>query len=325
MFTFLTISYNQQDYIIEHLESIKYQIINHKPNNEKIEFILSDDASTDNTVLFAEKWLDKHNYLFDEIKIRVSDKNKGINNNFLEGLNLISGDKFKYLAADDLYFIYNIFNVINNNDVVFSTTIKFSKDKLKDLNEINDFTSFIKHYFLLKYKSINFFKLFLKSGKSFSGPGAFYNLDMMDENIKKFIYKYTWIEDRPIWDYLFSNYPNLNFKATLRPHILYRIDDGISKDNNEKNKDYIKDKIKYFKENTLFYNFPKYLNPLNYFWKLIYYKSLKIDMSNSKIMDFNNNLEQDLNKATEYIKYIEKSALEFFNSNIKNNEEVNCV
>ena len=56
MFTFISITYNHEKYIIEHLESIKYQILQYG-KNEKVCFILSDDCSTDNTLLITQQWL----------------------------------------------------------------------------------------------------------------------------------------------------------------------------------------------------------------------------------------------------------------------------
>ena len=63
MFTFLTITYNQENLIIEHLEGIKYQIENHGKNH-RFKYILGDDCSTDSTVKLVEEWIKLNSKLF---------------------------------------------------------------------------------------------------------------------------------------------------------------------------------------------------------------------------------------------------------------------
>ena len=51
-FTFAVITYNQEMYVIEQLESIKYQV-NMFGKDYITNFLLCDDASTDRTVEFV--------------------------------------------------------------------------------------------------------------------------------------------------------------------------------------------------------------------------------------------------------------------------------
>ena len=75
MFTFVTITYNHEKYIIEHLESIRYQIENFS-EGKKMNLIISDDGSMDDTMLFAQKWVERNRFLFSEVELLTSEKNQ---------------------------------------------------------------------------------------------------------------------------------------------------------------------------------------------------------------------------------------------------------
>lgn len=82
MFTFVTITYNHEKYIIEHLESIKYQIENFS-KGKQVNLVISDDGSMDNTMLYAQQWIERNKYLFSEVELLTSEKNQGIIKNYL--------------------------------------------------------------------------------------------------------------------------------------------------------------------------------------------------------------------------------------------------
>lgn len=62
-FTFFTLSFNQEKYIIQHLESIKYQIETYGAEY-LIHYIICDDSSSDKTIYYAKKWLERNKRLF---------------------------------------------------------------------------------------------------------------------------------------------------------------------------------------------------------------------------------------------------------------------
>ena len=80
---FITISYNQERYIIEHLESIKFQIT-HYANRCEVNYRLFDDCSTDLTVTLARQWLEENSQLFSSIDIVENSTNLGLNQNYLQ-------------------------------------------------------------------------------------------------------------------------------------------------------------------------------------------------------------------------------------------------
>ena len=58
-FTFGVFTYNQDQFIFENLESIKYQIEKYGEGTSFL-LVMSDDCSQDNTVVYAKEWLKKN-------------------------------------------------------------------------------------------------------------------------------------------------------------------------------------------------------------------------------------------------------------------------
>lgn len=92
----VVITYNSADYVIETLESIKGQTY------PKIELIVSDDASVDETITVVRKWIDVNKGRFVKYKVVESETNKGINFNCNRGIMEAAGDYIKPIAGDDL-------------------------------------------------------------------------------------------------------------------------------------------------------------------------------------------------------------------------------
>jgi alpha-1,3-rhamnosyltransferase len=116
----IIITYNSADFILETLESIKSQTY------DKIEIIVSDDASIDNTPGICEEWLSKNGHLFVNSKVINASYNTGLAGNFNRGLINVKGEWVKIIAGDDLLekdcISNNVKFVQDNNEakVVFS-------------------------------------------------------------------------------------------------------------------------------------------------------------------------------------------------------------
>lgn len=91
----LVLSYNSEETIIETLESVKQQTY------KEIELLIADDASEDKSVDICRKWVAENKERFFNVEIISHLKNKGIPGNINSVLELISGEYFKILAADD--------------------------------------------------------------------------------------------------------------------------------------------------------------------------------------------------------------------------------
>lgn len=88
-------AYNSDDTIVRTLDSVKAQ------DYPRIELIITDDCSRDNTVHTVKKWIKENkNHLYD-VKLITSDVNTGIVGNSNRALKQASGKYIEFLAADD--------------------------------------------------------------------------------------------------------------------------------------------------------------------------------------------------------------------------------
>lgn len=224
-YTFAMVTYNQEQFVLEHLESIRYQIENYGKNYSFF-FLLCDDCSIDKTVLIVKKWIDKNSYLFAKTKFVISKKNKGIVNNYLQCLRNIETNEFKILAGDDLYYKNNIFKYTQNRDVVLSPVISIPSINIEE-----------KFYWTYKFAVLkerdlrkNFEKL-IKYVHPVQTPGVFWKKKFYSVELEKKLEQYIWIEDTPLWEYLFS-IKSLKVYFEKSPLVMYRESVGIS--NNSK-------------------------------------------------------------------------------------------
>ncbi len=97
-------SYNHEKYINQCLDSIKLQSYN------KIQLIVADDASKDNSVEIFENWLKENDYPAEK---NFHQKNTGLAITLNECIKLAKGEYIKIIAADDYLYPESIEHCIN--------------------------------------------------------------------------------------------------------------------------------------------------------------------------------------------------------------------
>ena len=135
----VVITYNSAKYVLETLESCKIQTY------RNIELVISDDASTDDTIIICEEWLKKNKDRFTRTKIIEADKNTGISPNLNRGVNAAYGVWVKMIAGDDILlpncvtdYIEYIHEIGENVELIASRIISFESDKQGDKIEKHD-------------------------------------------------------------------------------------------------------------------------------------------------------------------------------------------
>lgn len=113
-FTFGVLSYNQEDLILDLLESIRYQIEKYGAGI-RMHIVIADDCSKDNTVFIEKKWLEENAGLFDSIDIIVNEKNLGTVKNYHSMMTKIKTNYFKNIAGDDVFADKNLFEGLESN------------------------------------------------------------------------------------------------------------------------------------------------------------------------------------------------------------------
>lgn len=308
-FTFVMLTYNQEQYVIEHLESIKYQIENFG-NNIKINFILADDSSQDNTVDMTKKWIEDNKELFFSCNFIVSRENKGIVNNITTALKNIQTEYYKILAGDDLYFKNNIFEIFSSNDdIYFTPVIRFDGTNLIN----TDSKWFFKELLAFQYNKCDMQKIILKSLKysmNLESPGLFIKKSLVMDSVYNILKRFHYIDDVP---FIYSVLQRNQVKVLVvdKPYILYRVQSGISTAKKHSKYKLFIEEYKIIR-NEIFtkQRKNKYLNWFKYEYKIkdFLYRYNIIQRKNKVIQNFRMNMQKEERLAIEYIKLINKRA-----------------
>lgn len=324
-FCFVVIAYNQEEYVIEHLESIKYLIIKYS-KNLKIQLVFSDDSSTDNTVSWTRKWLKNNKDLFSQFEIVEHERNVGTIRNIIDGISKVNARSYKLLSCDDLYHWNNIFEVQDNKKLILSPMICFFEDGdiYKEINPS------YKRFLISqrKGKLKHSIREMLRYNNCIEAPGAFVPLEIWhDDDFKSYLKQFIYIEDIPEWHYIFNNiYEQVSVEVVTKPYVLYRRNVGISTKIKKKNNpidDEYKQIRKIIKSNQEL--FPKYFNLygyIHYFGERFY--GLIFD-TNREFDNVRDDWNREIIMASRHLERIKKLAIEsrksiFMNESGKENK-----
>tara|TARA_B100000963_G_scaffold361702_1_gene398807 strand:+ start:6905 stop:7912 length:1008 start_codon:yes stop_codon:yes gene_type:complete len=109
-FAFMVLTYNHEDYILEHLESIKY-LINSFSKNIDVDIIINDDCSKDDTCYLIDQWLKINKDLFRYTETIYNRTNLGTCESVKNLISKLKADNCKLTAGDDVYSYENIFEL----------------------------------------------------------------------------------------------------------------------------------------------------------------------------------------------------------------------
>lgn len=193
----VVISYNSERFIEETLNSIRAQTY---PN---VELIISDDASVDNTVAIAEKWISDNSKRFVRSQIVSSGENQGIPGNLNRGIRAATGKYIKHIAADDILA-----------PKCLETAYKFCERKGYDIL-FSNVSSFFETWEESEKESFAWDEKFFKKGikekieilssqNILFSPTAFYKKELI-EKTGYFDETYRCMEDYPMWIKLLEN------------------------------------------------------------------------------------------------------------------------
>lgn len=228
VYQFITITYNQELLILEHLQSIKYQIETYG-KNKKIILSVFDDCSSDSNAKVIRTFLDQNTHLFHSAKLIVNDTNLGIKKNYLKSLNSIVTNRFKILAGDDLYSnsrnIFEFMDYCSDLDVVFSPVYISGNYLFSQLLYTGKILFLSKFPSLLKKLIINDINFFYAAGSFISR-----NILQSKDYLNALLNAEVDYEDSPSWQFLFVE--NLyNFKVYKSPVVDYRVGNNYKLNN----------------------------------------------------------------------------------------------
>lgn len=218
-------TYNSSATIIDTLESIKYQTY------KKIELIISDDYSQDNTTLLCEDWISANRSLFVDTKIIKSLVNTGVAANFNRGIKSSNGVWIKTIAGDDL-LIKNAIQIFIEESSKYDFPFYVSELELFGGNQAKNkkYQSIINAK-LKKIALLNREKQYRKAlVEGFApGPGWFYKKEIW-QKLKAFNENYPFTEEYDFELKLLKLYP---IKLVDKKLVKWRQrDDSLSNDKN---------------------------------------------------------------------------------------------
>lgn len=209
------ITYNSSKTVVETLDSIYNQTY------PKLELIISDDCSTDNTVEICRGWIETHKERFARTELLTVEKNTGVSANMNRAEEACLGEWVKPIAGDDVLFpeciMVYVAYVQKNPDslVVFSRMEGFGKSEPEVeeyMNRVFDYS-----FFALSIPKQNHRLVF--KGNCLPAPTCFYNRDRLASlGIVGYDERIPMIEDYPRWIMLLKHGVHFDFvdKALVR-------------------------------------------------------------------------------------------------------------
>ncbi|QLI80508.1 glycosyltransferase family 2 protein [Chitinibacter fontanus] len=222
-FVFVVITYNHQSYIIEHLESIKYQVEKYA-NGRLIKLIVSDDGSKDKTIQLVKFWLASNSQLFSEVIVKSDGVNRGTCLNYTSTWEFIDSEFFKITAGDDVYSKTNIFEFaegVSGVDILSGAPLL-----LIDGVVVNDF-SLNFHLFAGARIYRNNFLARLEGLSVINTPSLFFNRKIIQiDGLVDFINQYKVVEDFPMQIKIGEAIPEVQFVQSTDVVVYYRRTSG---------------------------------------------------------------------------------------------------
>ena len=211
----VVVAYNSAGYILETLDSVKAQTY------KNIELIVTDDASTDDTVARVEEWLSGNGFRFAGTKVVRRETNGGIAPNCNSGWQAATGGWVKLIGADDVL----LENCVTDNMAYASlrpeTAVVFSgMQQMNGQGELLDTYFFPARFFLMKQKEQ---LCAILHRNCLASPAAFFKREVLVQ-ADGFNPNYPMMEDLPMWVKLLDN--GYVFGGIETDTVRYRIHEG---------------------------------------------------------------------------------------------------
>jgi hypothetical protein len=219
-FTFSILVFNHEEWILEHLESIKYLVLKYKP--PIVDLLISDDKSIDRSRKLVDCWLVSNGHLFRNIEKIYNEVNVGTVICTKNIIKKCETDLLKITAGDDVYSFENIFHY--SNMFCRSSIVSGLPYYLKDSNLTNETFSNVLHITSsLIYRDYNRFDMLHAT----NAPNILYNVGQLREIIDSSLFdRVKLVEDLLIQVLLSSR--KFSFTQLYIPLVYYRRTSGSS-------------------------------------------------------------------------------------------------
>lgn len=279
-FTFIVITYNQEQCVVEHLESIKYLVETYGCDMD-IDLVIADDKSRDKTVEVINEWLIDNKKIFRNITIINREENVGTIRNIESAIKITKTEQFKFLAGDDKYNGENIFKLQKKNTLTITPVVPFGEPAEKDMEVFKAY-----YKLLLRHKNRKKLAKLLKYACVIPAPGVFIDSNYYRrKDLWDYLKQFRLIEDYPTWYYLLNNDEiEINVDVMTTPYIYYRMSSGMSTGN--KSDIFVREEKKLIQVlGVKTERYPKYINIYKYIFVFKRYLAKKMKNIESEIIE----------------------------------------
>lgn len=219
-FTFVVITYNHEAYVLEHLESIAYQILEYG-QGRTFQLIIADDASKDQTLTLARHWLGQRASLFSDVQIHTQATNQGTCRNYTKVWAHVRGSLCKLTAGDDVYSCENLlaeWQRLQDLDMSSGYPLNLIDGHL-------DWPAFYNANMVASnriYARSNYMKRLLGISFNHTPSIIFSTRVLRDDVIRDFVQRFAVTEDYPMHVKMAERLSPLSFEQSPLVHIYYR-------------------------------------------------------------------------------------------------------
>jgi glycosyltransferase involved in cell wall biosynthesis len=241
-FTFLVVTYNHQDYILEHLESIKYLVLSYGAGID-VDVIINDDCSRDNTCTLVDKWLQLNAALFRSVKTIYNPSNLGTCASVNNMLKHMVADNCKLTAGDDVYSFENIFDLTQHDLDVAMTSGRalYLTDDVLSVDRLSNILATATQVIYQNDSLLHRFKHFSYN----NAPNLFYATEcLLHPKVRAYLERFDVMEDWPLQVAIARQFPERSFKLIDQVLVYYRRTAGSTYI--VANQRFVKDKIQMY-------------------------------------------------------------------------------
>lgn len=219
-YAFLVVTYNHQEYILEHLESIKYLVGAYGAGFD-VDVIINDDCSRDQTRVLVDRWLDVNANIFRNAKTIYNIKNLGTCASVNNMLTHMVADRCKLTAGDDVYSYENIFELTKHGfDVAMvSGRTLYLMDGLLAIDKRSHILTTATQVVYENDSLIHRFKHFSYN----NAPNLQYSTEcLLNPMVREQLQNYDVVEDWPLQVAIARQFPKYQFKLIDQILVYYR-------------------------------------------------------------------------------------------------------